>query len=52
MQDIWHQSLESHILHTCNHLCRFEILVSRIAAPFTEIINQVSVFLMKENEEY
>jgi hypothetical protein len=42
MQDIWHQSLEPHILHTSNHLRRFEVLVSGIASSFTEIIDQVS----------
>jgi len=42
MQYIRHQSLESHIFHTSNHLRRFEIFVGGIAASFAEIINQVS----------
>lgn len=39
MQDVWHKPLESHILHACDELCRFEIFVRRVTAPFPKVVH-------------
>jgi len=41
MQDVGHQRLETHILHTGYHLRRLEVLVGRIASALAKVIDQV-----------
>lgn len=43
VQDIGHERLEAHILHTRDELRRLEVLVGRVAAAFTEVVHEVSV---------
>jgi len=42
VQDVRHERLEPHVLHPCDELGRLEVLVSRIATSFAEVIHEVS----------
>ena len=39
VQDVGHERLESHVLYACDELRGFEVLVSRVAAPFSEVVD-------------
>jgi len=41
MQDVGHQRLETHILHTGYHLGRLEVLVGRIASALAKVVHKV-----------
>jgi hypothetical protein len=41
VEDVGHECLEPHVLHASDELSRLEILVSRVTAPFAEVVNKV-----------
>jgi hypothetical protein len=47
MQYVWHESLEAHILHARDQLCRAEILVCRVAATLAEVVDKIFRHLAK-----
>jgi len=41
MQDIWHESLEPHILDPSDHLGRLEVAIGGIPAALARIVHQI-----------
>ena len=51
VQNVGHECLESHILHTSNHLGRLEVAVSTVTTTLAEIVDEVPMEWRVNNVE-
>jgi len=49
VQNVWHQRLESHILHTCDILCSLEVFRGTVGASFPRVVDEILGFGQNEH---